>query len=415
MTIRSELPICSFQDPGQTPLIALLLLSLQLLCLASASPSQAAGGVLEINQVCATSTGCFPGDAPGFPVTIDGSAGRSFRLTSDLQIARGDDGGVEFVAGAGSATLDLGGFAIRGSTQCTVSSGEVSCAPTGVGRGVVSLSSEVRVTLRNGSVIGMGWNGVQLNAYARVHDLHVAENGGDGIILGWGSLLSDSVSTTNGDDGIVVGGRALIRNTVAGLNGRDGFSLGPSARLSGSTSTNNVRHGVYSASSTTTSIEGNTLLANDGNGIDVGGRASVHDNSVQGSEGIGIAVGDGSVVSGNTVGSSGGVGIDADAGVTISGNSVMGSAEDGITAGTGSAVRGNSVVDNGTSTSHDGIHCTLGCLAQGNTVRGNAGYGLRFNSNSSGYSQNTIGANGLGEVLNGRDAGGNVCGTSLGC
>jgi hypothetical protein len=47
----------------------------------------AAEGIAEINQTCAVQTGCFAGDSPGFPVTIDGSAGGSYRLTSDLSVA----------------------------------------------------------------------------------------------------------------------------------------------------------------------------------------------------------------------------------------------------------------------------------------------------------------------------------------
>ena len=50
-----------------------------------ASPALAVDGVLEINQTCAVLTGCFAGDAPGFPVTMDSTTpGKSFRLTSDL-------------------------------------------------------------------------------------------------------------------------------------------------------------------------------------------------------------------------------------------------------------------------------------------------------------------------------------------
>ena len=36
-------------------------------------------GVAEINQTCATMTGCFSGDTPGWPVTIDGTAGAQLR------------------------------------------------------------------------------------------------------------------------------------------------------------------------------------------------------------------------------------------------------------------------------------------------------------------------------------------------
>jgi hypothetical protein len=44
-----------------------------------AAPALAVDGVREINQTCAVQMGCFVGDTAGFPVTIDGSAGKSYR------------------------------------------------------------------------------------------------------------------------------------------------------------------------------------------------------------------------------------------------------------------------------------------------------------------------------------------------
>ena len=48
-----------------------------------AFPASAADGVIEINQACATITGCSPSDKPGFPVTITSG---SYILTSDLVV-----------------------------------------------------------------------------------------------------------------------------------------------------------------------------------------------------------------------------------------------------------------------------------------------------------------------------------------
>jgi hypothetical protein len=42
----------------------------------------AADGRYEINQTCAEQTGCFPGDSPGFPITIEGSG--SYIFTGSL-------------------------------------------------------------------------------------------------------------------------------------------------------------------------------------------------------------------------------------------------------------------------------------------------------------------------------------------
>ena len=55
---------------------------LTLLVLVWALPVLAVDGVLEINQTCAVPTGCFAGDATGFPVQINASG--SNRPTSNL-------------------------------------------------------------------------------------------------------------------------------------------------------------------------------------------------------------------------------------------------------------------------------------------------------------------------------------------
>ena len=77
-----------------------LLLTLLLLALTGAA--FASDGVLEINQTCAVNTGCFSGDAPGFPVTPSDSG--SYRLTSDLVLPDANTSGVSLV---GSLELDV--------------------------------------------------------------------------------------------------------------------------------------------------------------------------------------------------------------------------------------------------------------------------------------------------------------------
>ena len=81
------------------------------------TPALADDGVLEINQTCAVQTGCFPGDTPGFPVTIDGSAGRSYRLSGDLTIADANNDGIR--VDADSISIDLNGFSIIGPGTCS--------------------------------------------------------------------------------------------------------------------------------------------------------------------------------------------------------------------------------------------------------------------------------------------------------
>jgi hypothetical protein len=99
-------------------------------CVVSAS-ALAVDGVLEVNQACAAE-GCFSGDEPGLPVTIDGSAGRSFPLTSDLVVPDAATHGIHVLANGQTdgVTLDLGGFTIRGPTTCP-DPPTTACAPAG--------------------------------------------------------------------------------------------------------------------------------------------------------------------------------------------------------------------------------------------------------------------------------------------
>ncbi len=58
-----------------------------LAALVASGPGYAVDGVAQINSACATSSvGCFLGDSGGFPVTISGAAGKSYRLTGDLEV-----------------------------------------------------------------------------------------------------------------------------------------------------------------------------------------------------------------------------------------------------------------------------------------------------------------------------------------
>ena len=90
------------------------LLLFPLLTLALALPALAVDGVLEINQTCAL-TGCFSGDAAGFPVTLSETG--SYRLTGVLTLSDSDETGI--LVTADDVSIDLNGFGIQGPNQCT--------------------------------------------------------------------------------------------------------------------------------------------------------------------------------------------------------------------------------------------------------------------------------------------------------
>ncbi len=101
-----------------------------LLFLVLAGPALAVDGVLEINQACAVNTGCFPGDTPGFPVTISGFPPESsYRLTSSLQVPGTNTDGL-FLFGP-HITIDFNGFSLSNLTVVAGTGNAVTATGTG--------------------------------------------------------------------------------------------------------------------------------------------------------------------------------------------------------------------------------------------------------------------------------------------
>lgn len=176
------------------------LLLLGLFAWALGTPALASDGALEINQTCAVSTGCFPGDTAGLPVTI--SAGGSYRLTSNLTLPDLNTSGILDSALA-PVTVDLGGFAIEGPNTCTVN----SCGTgSGVGVGYTNPGGD-GLTVINGAVRGAGGSCLRLRSFGRAEGVFVSNCGGHGIFAS--------------DNGVVVGNRVTnlrLNALLAGSN-----------------------------------------------------------------------------------------------------------------------------------------------------------------------------------------------------
>lgn len=267
------------------------------LCLLSVSAS-ASDGVVEINQACAVQTGCFSGDAAGFPVTIDRSAGTSYRLTSDLVLSDNNTDGIQ-ISGMDIA-IDLNDFSI--TTIGCHRSLDV-CTPTsGIGLAIVATGSYYGASVRNGSVVGMGLAGLALPSLSHVIDVSARWNRTDGISVGGGSVVSGCTTFMNGGIGISGG--------------------------SGSTITGNASHDNGSA------------------GIAVAAGATVTNNSVYQNASNGIQTGAGATISGNSAARNGNDGIQAGAGSTIVNNTAYENGDDGIQASSQCLVQKNSVMKN---------------------------------------------------------------------
>ena len=135
--------------------------------------ARSAEAVAEISETCAVQTGCFNGDPPGYPVTIDGTAGGSYRLTSNLIVPDENTDGIS--VNSSSITIDLNGFEIVRS-GCEAAT--TDCSPgSGTGSGVERALSLIRgVSVRNESITGMGAYGVILGDQADISGLRVRWN-----------------------------------------------------------------------------------------------------------------------------------------------------------------------------------------------------------------------------------------------
>ncbi|MBK7951061.1 MAG: right-handed parallel beta-helix repeat-containing protein [Deltaproteobacteria bacterium] len=262
-------------QPGPIRLVLCSLLFL-LLVVVPALPALAGDGVLEINQTCAVETGCFAGDVPGFPVTIDGTSGHSYRLTSDLVVPNENTDGI--VADSDDVGIDLAGFEIRGVVVCSGS--PLVCTPgpgTGVGVRVPSVSLS-GLSVRNGSIRGMGAYGVIAGIQGEVTHLRVRSNRVDGIFAGSGSTVLHNTAYANGLRGIsTVNGTTVFGNTTY-LNGTGGISTGTGSAISGNTAFENGGDGIFSGVGST--ITGNTVRSNKGFGLNLGVQCGYRENVI---------------------------------------------------------------------------------------------------------------------------------------
>ena len=334
----------------------------------AAGPGVASDGVLEINQTCAVETGCSAGDTPGFPVAITGRGG-SYRLTSNLVVPDENTDAIELATGARDIRIDLGGFLITRS-GCALS----ACTPTeGSGTGVRGDSSvNEGVSVRDGSIVGMGGWGVNLRDQAEVTGLLLRWNRLGGVSAGRGATVFANTIRENGGDGISASDGSTVSSNTVRSNGAIGISAG-----TGST------------------LRGNTVSENVGGGIVVTGGATIVENSAVANQGNGIEAGTGSNVLGNTSQGNFGRGIDARFGTRVVGNVVYNNG-------------------NGDATD-DGIACEDGCTLTDNTARSNDGYGIRINGGGTSYRGNTLSNNSQGTVVGGTDVGGNLCNGSTTC
>lgn len=184
--------------------------------------AHASDGVLEISQACAVA-GCFSGDTAGFPVTIDGSAGRSYILTSGLTVANQNTTAIQITTDG--VSLDLNGFSIRGILTCNYLPYAV-CSPVGTGHGIAALGN---AAIRNGTIIAMGGYGLDMSFDSVVEDVRVLGNGLGGLRMGPGGSTRDVIANANNGFGITTDFRNTVHAVNATNNSGGGIKLGQSS------------------------------------------------------------------------------------------------------------------------------------------------------------------------------------------
>lgn len=229
--------------------------------LALASPAFAGDGRIEIHQAC-VATGCFPGDAPGYPVQT--SPGGNYVLTSNLGGV--NTTGVHLEQGA---TLDLNGFAIEGSVTCT--GAPAVCTSQGFNGG--GINGQARSVIRNGTVRGINSYGIRVGPQTRVENMRIEQNAAGGIASidtgAPGVLIQDCFVVQNGGAGIVLAigdgalGARVLHNTIHG-NAYAGVQGAISLLTDNAITKNGDVGAVLNYSGSTAGYKGNQFYDNNG-------------------------------------------------------------------------------------------------------------------------------------------------------
>ncbi len=177
----------------------------------------AVDGQIAITQARAMAGGVTPGDAPGFPVTITQPG--SYVLSGILTVPDANTDAI--VINASHVTLDLNGFAILGSTDC--SGGLNPCAGAGTGTGIKTPAVQFNITIRNGTIQGMGSAGIALQGDSHlVEYVHARSSGAYGISVEesndeGSSIVQHNTVQRNGGYGILLT-RGSVNNNVVDVN-----------------------------------------------------------------------------------------------------------------------------------------------------------------------------------------------------
>lgn len=263
--------------------------------LAVGLPAQAVDGVIEINHAAAVAGGVTSGDTPGYPVTL--TAGASYRLTSDLRTSDGNTPIIEGVVpqifgfnnSNGAIRLDLNGFNVRCFVGGIAPVG-ASCDGSAIG---IDFSAIQGAVIENGTVRGMGSDGILVGDSARIENVVALDNGDGGggnragirctgsceikdsvasdndvygIMTGLNSNIVDTRVIDNGSAGIRLGSYSTVRSSVIYSNDGPGILDSGYALILGNQISQNASFGVDSLNGAKYVVGNNTFVGNNSDG-----------------------------------------------------------------------------------------------------------------------------------------------------
>jgi len=286
------------------------------LALALLLPAEAPGaeGSIEIDQARALAGGVTASDTPGFPVTLGASG--SYRLTGNLAVPDENTTAILVDTAAPGVTLfvtlDLAGFEIAGPNACSVElfGVTVDCTLSGSGAGVKGTTGHV-LTVRNGTIRGMGDAGIAVAGSALVEGLRLEQNGDGGVSVGAYSIVTENEVSRHRQIGIGVGVASVVSRNSVRFTEDNGIVC---------TSIACVVRKNHVLDTLGTDVSNAAVWA-------LQGQSVIVDNAITASGGRGILVGlpgvaGASVVSGNAV-SDGATGIDTTRGTLAADNAIV--------------------------------------------------------------------------------------------
>jgi hypothetical protein len=252
-----------------------------LACIAGAllsAPSLVAAqnGAFEINQTCALK-GCFPGDDPGFPITIN--APGVYGLTSNLDLDNPNLTAIQIAVE--DVVLNLQNFTIDATNRCT---GDIDDCKNKILAGYGVVSGEANVVVKNGVVKGFGFRGISLQGdFSEIHSVSAQHNYRAGIRVNDNSTVTGSNASFNGYLGFE-GGASRFHRITATKNGQFAVTA-TTAHIDQAVVVGNAGTGMYVSRCLIT----DSVIARNGLGLwSIEGGNRVIDSQISENEGLGI-------------------------------------------------------------------------------------------------------------------------------